>query len=106
MFLIVKSRMKHQKSKSQALKVFNVFGETFFPGFLLFMLCFIESTRFFLDRPSIPIEKGESYPFVAGGFAVGSSTNNTKVAHLSLKHFLLRTTPFQNNLHQRQLSPA
>lgn len=51
MFLIVRWRIRHQKSKSYALKIFNVFVETLFPGFLLFMLCLIESTPMFLDSP-------------------------------------------------------
>ncbi len=51
MFLIVRWRMKHQKPKSLELKIFNVIVETLFPGFLLFMLCRIESTPIFLDSP-------------------------------------------------------
>jgi adenylate cyclase len=51
MFLIVRWRIRHQKSKSIGLKIFNIFVETLFPGFLLLMLCLIESTPIFLDSP-------------------------------------------------------
>jgi len=51
MLLIVRSRIRHQKSKSKALNIFKTFVETLFPGFLIFMLCRIESTPIFLDSP-------------------------------------------------------
>jgi len=51
MFLIVRWRRKNQKPKLISLKIFNVIVETLFPGFLLFMLCRIESTPIFLDSP-------------------------------------------------------
>jgi len=51
MFLIVRWRMKRQKPKLIALKIFNIIVETLLVGFLLFMLCRIESTPVFLDSP-------------------------------------------------------
>jgi len=51
MFLIVRWRIRHQKSKLIILKVINIFVETLFPGFLIFMLCLIESSPIFLDSP-------------------------------------------------------
>ncbi len=51
MFLIVRWRMRRQKPKLFVLKIFNVIVETLLLGFLLFMLCRIESTPVFLDSP-------------------------------------------------------
>jgi adenylate cyclase len=51
MLLIVRSIIRHKKSQSMILKVFNIFIETLFPGVLLFVLCLIEETPKFLDSP-------------------------------------------------------
>lgn len=51
MLFIVRSIIRRQKSQLSALKIFNVFIETLFPGVLLFVLCLIEETPKFLDSP-------------------------------------------------------
>ncbi len=51
MLLIVGTLIKSNRTQSNALKIFNVIMETLFPGALLFMICYIESTPKFLDSP-------------------------------------------------------
>ncbi len=51
MFFVVRWHIRNHRSQSIIIKVVNIIVEALFPGFLLFMLCLIESTPAFLDSP-------------------------------------------------------